>query len=177
MIGGVGEDEKGLSVVEMMNTETHQWSTAANLPEPMYFASATICGDQLYVLGGTMDSRYITSVYTCLMSDLFESCIMSVKSIWGQLADVPLLGSTCESFHNRLLAIGGNYSGIATSESAVYLYNLNHLATNCWEFISHMTIGRSRCLSIVVPDNQLMVVGGYINGLGKTDSIEFACAV
>jgi hypothetical protein len=64
VIGGVGEHEKGLSVVEVMNTETHQWSTAANLPEPMYFASATICRDQLYMLGGTIDSRYNTSVYT-----------------------------------------------------------------------------------------------------------------
>ena len=175
VIGGISEDEKGLSVVEVMNTETRQWFTAANLPEPMYFASATVCGDQLCVLGGTMDSCYIKSMYACLMSDLFESCVRVIDkrtceaNIWGQLADVPLLGSTCESFHGRLLAIGGNYSGKATT--AVYLYKST---TNCWEFISHMTTGRSCCLSAVLPDNRLMVVGGYINGLGKTDTMEFA---
>ena len=49
--GGWGVD-KWLSTVELMNTETHQWSTAASLPQPMYNVSATICGDQLYLLGG-----------------------------------------------------------------------------------------------------------------------------
>ena len=50
--GGSGEDDRVLSVVEVMNTETHQWSTAADLPEPMCTRSATICGDRIYMLGG-----------------------------------------------------------------------------------------------------------------------------
>ena len=49
--GGMGEVGM-LSTVEVMNTENHQWSTAADLPQPIYCASATVCGDQLYMLGG-----------------------------------------------------------------------------------------------------------------------------
>ena len=30
---------------------TIQWSTVANLPEPMYLASATLCGGKVYMLG------------------------------------------------------------------------------------------------------------------------------
>ena len=50
--GGKGKGYNVLSTVEVMNTETHQWSTAADLPQPMYQASATVCGDQLYMLDG-----------------------------------------------------------------------------------------------------------------------------
>ena len=59
-----------LSTVEVMDTETHQWSTAADLPQPMYWTSAIICGDQLYMLGGAEGSCYVKSVYTCSVSAL-----------------------------------------------------------------------------------------------------------
>ena len=59
-----------------MDTESYQWSTAADLPQPMRYASATICGDQLYMLGG--DSKNydpIKSVYICSVSTLLRSCV------------------------------------------------------------------------------------------------------
>ena len=42
--GGVGEGG-ALSTVEVMNIKNHRWFTAADLPQPMYRASATICRD------------------------------------------------------------------------------------------------------------------------------------
>ena len=47
--GGRGLGGRVLSTVEVMNTENHHWSTAPDLPEPMYLASATVCGDQIYM--------------------------------------------------------------------------------------------------------------------------------
>ena len=41
--GGEGEGYDVLSTVEVMNTGTHQWSTAADLPELTYLGSATVC--------------------------------------------------------------------------------------------------------------------------------------
>ena len=40
------------SIVEVMDTKTLVWSTVASLPHPYRDASGTICGDQLYLLGG-----------------------------------------------------------------------------------------------------------------------------
>jgi serine/threonine protein kinase len=40
--GGIGKGSRLLSTVEVMDIETHQWSTAADLPQPIYRASATI---------------------------------------------------------------------------------------------------------------------------------------
>ena len=66
------------STVEVMNTENYQWSTAAELPEPMYWASITICDDQIYMLGGAdKNHTFIKSVYTCSVSALLQSCVPS----------------------------------------------------------------------------------------------------
>jgi N-acetylneuraminic acid mutarotase len=179
--GGMGGSAKVQSTVEVMDTETRQWSTAADLPQPIYFASATICGDQLYMLGGTTVS-YVKSAYTCSVSALLQSCVpssMEAKfqrtsledkaSVWRQTTDLPVTLSSCESFHGRLLAVGGYESDEVTT--AVYMYNST---TNSWEIISHMTTGRCGCFTAVLPDNRLMVVGGDINVFYTTDSVELA---
>ena len=186
--GGRGESGAVLSTVEVMNTENHQWSTAADLPQRMYLASATVCGDRIYMLGGC-DTRitYTKSVYTCSVSALLQSCVPSSleaklkrtslsdkASVWRQVADLPVIRSTCESFHSRLLAIGGrDDSGKGTT--AVYEYSST---SNSWEVISHMTTGRYSIFTAVLPNNQLMVVGGWTDiGYNNTDTVELASVV
>ena len=183
--GGGGEGPSVLSTVEVMNTENRQWSTAANLPEPMWYASATICGDQLYLLGGAnKDYTYTKSVYSCSVNTLLQFCVRHSQrerapledkaSVWRQVADLPVISSTCESFHGRLLAIGGEVDSGECS-TAVHMYSST---TNSWEIISHMTTGRYECFTAVLPDNQLMVVGGSSAGLAlpsvPIDSVELA---
>jgi serine/threonine protein kinase len=179
--GGQGECSKVLSTIEVMGTETHQWSTAADLPQPMYHASATICGDQLYMLGGiSKDFDSIKSVYTCSVSTLLSPCVKNLQeersssvykaSVWEQVADLPVTRSTCESFHGRLLAIGGEMDS-GKHSTAVHMYNS---ATNSWEIISHMTTGRCGCITAVLPDNQLVVVAGGVTDGGVIDVVELA---
>ena len=48
--GGEGEGFTVLTTVEVMNTDTLQWSTASSLPYPLYGASATVCRDSVYLL-------------------------------------------------------------------------------------------------------------------------------
>ena len=54
--------------------------------------------------------------------------------------------------------------------SAVHMYNPT---TNFWEVISHMATPRYNCYAAVLPNNQLMVVGGKTDS-GETDSVELA---
>ena len=188
--GGRGDGAIVLSTVEVMNTENHQWSTAADLPRPMYWASATVCGDCIYMLGGVVDEFYTPtkSVYTCSVSALLQSCVpsslvaklkrtfLSDKArvyVWRQVSDLPAIHSTCESFHGRLLAIGGaDDSNQATT--AVYKYSST---SNSWEVISHMTTARYDCFTVVLPNNQLMVMGGRTDNIHvwtSTDTVELA---
>ena len=176
--GGWGLDCKALPTVEVMNTENHQWSTAAHLPEPLFLASATVCGDQICVQGGVNEkNNYTKSVYTCSVSLLLLSCSQNSQvdkaSTWRQLADLPVKRSICQSLHSRLLAIGG-ITDSREATKAVYMYNS---AANSWEIISHMKAARYDCFTAVLPDNQLMVVGGFMTldtGENTIDKVEFA---
>ena len=63
--GGAGKGYKKLSTFEVMDTATLQWSTASSLPKPFYTASVTLCGDQVYMLGGyDQNGKRSKSVFT-----------------------------------------------------------------------------------------------------------------
>ena len=182
VVGGLGEGDKNLSTVEVMDTETLQWSTASSLPHPLYIASATRCGDQVYMLGGWGQNGRSKSVFTCSLATLLQSCqpqspgerlktLSSASShkVWRQLADTPVTLSRCASLNGRLLAVGGKDSD-GKQTTAIHMYNTT---TNSWEVISHMKTPRRQCLVAVLPHNELMVVGGFIAGsLTSTDSVE-----
>ena len=72
--GGVGENYKELTTVEVLDIENRQWSTAVDLPESLQCYSATVCGDQLYMLGGAHRVIPTKSVYTCSLSALLQTC-------------------------------------------------------------------------------------------------------
>ena len=183
--GGTGEGYKKLSTVEVMDTETLQWSTASSLPHPLSEASATLCGDQVYMLGGRDQSgKRSKSVFTCSLASLRQSCqskslgtrlkTMSLAKghkVWHQLADTPFVSSMCASLHGhgQLLAVGGEDS-VRNATASIHVYNTT---TNSWEVIRHMATPRSQCLVAVLPHDELMVVGGDVTN----DSFEFVTVV
>ena len=63
----------GLCNVEVMNTDVLQWSVVASLPHPFMVASATICGDNLYMLGAKTQNGRSKEVLTCSVSNLLQS--------------------------------------------------------------------------------------------------------
>ena len=187
--GGEGEGGKELSTVEVMDTETLQWSTASSLPHLLSQATATLCGDQVYMLGGwEHNGKSSKSVFTCSLAALLQSCqsksgslgarmktlsLASRPKVWHQLPDTPVTHSTCASLHGQLLAVGGRDSDKACT-TAIHTYNT---ATNSWEIVSRMATPRSSCLVAVLPRNELMVVGGYTTRTEQTDSVGIATIV
>ena len=183
--GGFDDSYKSLKTVEVLNTETQQWHTAPDLPEPLARSSLALCGDLVYLLGGFKKLYYSThSVYSCLLNSLFLSESAGSKSlggrlvsaltrsnrgsIWNRVADLPVTLSTGVTLHGQLLAIGGRGSDNKPTV-AVHVYQPTD---NSWEVISHMTTPRLRCLAAVLPDNQLMVVGGRTTDNLTCDSVE-----
>ena len=169
--------------VEVMNTETLQWSTADSLPVQLTGFSMTTCGDQIYMMGGRQNTflegyQDTNSVYTCSLSDLLQekslvswlASALSLSKTWNRVADLPVTLATCVSLDGRLLAIGGASANASTV--AVRMYDP---PTNRWRIISHMKQPRNSCFAAVLPDNTLLVVGGrgpeecigYINEVEK----------
>ena len=173
--GGESRSNK-LDIVEVMDIQTLVWSTAASLSHPYSRASATICGDQLYMLGGFDKVGGAShSLLTCSLPKLLQSCSeTSSDSVWHRIADVLVIYSTCAAVNGELVAVGGmdntmlNYK----STAAVYKYNPT---TDSWDMISNMPTARNFCLVAVLPTNEMMVVGGHIKlSSGQTDIIEIA---
>ena len=163
--GGLGNIFTHLDTVEVMDTETLQWSTASSLPFPLRYASATICQDRIYLLGYDT-SKEQRSVLACSMADLRQSCrspgvgawlkSLTLKTVWHRVTDLPVYRSTCATLCGQLIAVGGKYRDDYTT--AIHQYNP---PTNSWEVISHMPTERCGNLVAVLPGNKLMVVGGY----------------
>ena len=183
---GAGGFKHNLAAVEVMNTETGQWLTASSLPHPFAWASATICGDRLYMLGGN-DRNCMTSVLTCPLPDLRQPSslggrlkraltLADQRQVWQEVADLPVYQSTCTTINGQLLAVGGcvSCSSYGDYTDAIYRYNPT---SNSWEVISHMPTARYFCLVAVLPSSELMVVGGDTGFLGSTDAVAIASVV
>ena len=181
VMGGEGEGQKVLKTVEVLNTGTQQWATAAGLPQPMYLGSATVCGDRIYFLGG-MDKSCSSSnlVFVCSLDALLQSCRSSPfmarlsvsrwNPVWSTVADLPVIRSTCVTFQDRLLAIGGSDSA-SDPTTAVHMYSL---ISDSWLTVSRLGTARWWCFTAVVPDGRIMVVGGWNSKWSNpTDTIEF----
>ena len=184
--GGTRDDDIELSTVEVMDTESLQWSTASSLPCPLIEASATICGENLYVLGGFDLSGQSKAVFTCSLSALLQTSqpeslgarlkkslsLAQQPSVWQKVADIPVYRATCTTLRGHILAVGGCNSDRKPT-SAIHKYDP---VKDSWTVVSHMTTARYCSLVVVLPGDRLMVVGGRtaISFLG-CDDVEIAC--
>ena len=161
IVAGGEHGSNRLDTVEVMDIHTLVWSTAANLLCPYSYASATICGDHIYMLGGRDKDSLTKLVLTCSLTKLLQSCSeTSSDSVWHRIADVPVYRSTCAAVNGGLVAVGGVDTIEYKITSTVHKYNP---ATDSWDIISNMPTVRCYCLVAVLPTNEMMVVGGFKN--------------
>ena len=173
-----GYDGSHLTTVEVMNISTKQWTTVSPLPQKRFLLSGTVCGDTLYLAGGRRDCTPSKSVFACSLPDLLTSSNSLVsrirqtlsqrQNVWKEVSSLPVVRSTLASFNGPLLAIGGE-DDAENATSDVYRYDPH---TDSWNVISQMKNKRSDCLAVTLPEDHLIVVGGYTQGDKLTDSVE-----
>ena len=161
-----------LDTVEIMNTVTQQWSAAANLPYPLYRASATVSGGYLYMLGGWSSGTNATnSVFRCSVSNLSTLPLNQ----WSKVANAPCCRSTCTTMKGQLLSVGGWSIQKGKISTDILMYDQ---ANNSWESIGNLSTPREHCFAVVLPDDRLMVVGGNCMWPSAlSDTVEFATCV
>ena len=133
----MGEERTRLKTVEVMNIETHQWSSAVDLLEPLFHSFSAVIGDRIYLQGGWgRDKTFTKLVFTCSVTSLLLSCsskslgtrFLSTLSrsnrttVWNRIADIPVTDSTCVSLHGKLLVVGGEDSENKPT-SAIHMYD------------------------------------------------------
>ena len=179
-----GEDGRNrLATVEVLDTDTRQWSIASSPTHPFTGATISICGERLYLLGGRDQTYSMTrSVLSCSVPELLQSCQpqplagklrtapANQSTIWRRVADAPHHLSSCATLCGQLVAVGGCEAGEETS--AITGYNET---TDSWEAMGHMPTARYWAL-VAILNGKMMVVGGSVGGwVTATDVVEILC--
>ena len=178
VVAGGHDGSKNLDKVEVMNIPTKQWSTARHLPHPFDQMSATICGDQLYLGGGNgKRGRPSKLVLTCSLPDLLRPQSLGAKlhtlslankpPIWQYIKELPVTRSTLTTL-GHLVAVGGR-DDFSNSTADVRHYDPQ---TNSWHDITKMKTKRHRPLVAILPEDQLIIVGGSNASLLSIYSVE-----
>lgn len=162
VVGGRTGVVKDLQTVEVMDTNTFQWSTAASLPQSIYSASMTICYDDLYLFGD--DS---THVYSCSLKALLESCHTPEKistaqrgSIWKRIKDLSVSESTAATLCGQVISVGGAHSASAQQADGVYCYDP---ITARWKSVGQTPVCCRLPLVTTLPDDKLIFIDGMQN--------------
>ena len=170
--------DKNLTLVEVMDIPNKQWTTASHLPCPFGQISGAICGDQLYLAGGFVELyKPSKSVLTCSVTDLLSPpspaaglrtlSLANKTVVWRRAHDLPVIKSTLITLGGHLLAIGGgDDSGRDTTD--VHCYDTH---TDSWQVVSNTENKRRLCLAAVLPEDCLLVVGGWCGSM-TIDSVE-----
>ena len=154
-----GLDGDSLTTVEIMNTETRHWTTVRSLPHPFIDAWLTICGNHVYMLGGNIRKTPSKFVFSCSLSDLQDN----KSGKWDTLPKVPVYNATCATVNGQLLAVGGKQSLEEGEKNCPVIYAYNPTEKS-WAIKCSMKIARSFCLVAALPNDRLMVVGGFVQG-------------
>ena len=171
IVAGGRRGSSNLNTVEVLDIETLVWSTSASLPHTYTQASANICGDHLYMLGGIDENGKTKSVLTCSLTELLRSrSEISSDSVWCRITDAPVVYSTCAAVGGEVVAVGGWDTAEDKNTSAVYKYNM---ISKSWDVITNMPTARRFCLVAVLPTNEMIVVGGIV-GYNSSNIVEIA---
>ncbi len=149
-----------LSAVEILNTATKQWHTAAKLPMACSTLTPAVVGDTLYLLGGCVgvtspNEKMLSISLSALISD-DTSQPARPHSDW-EVTGSRLTWSTAVSLHGSLLAVGGKDVGTGCKSSAIHLYNPK---TKGWTKIGDLPTALSQCSCAVLSSGELAVLGG-----------------
>ena len=135
----------------------------------------------MYMGGGASSGgEWSKSVLMCEVHELLQSTATQRHSqgasprdgmVWRQVADLPVTQSALVTIQGQLLAVGGHDLNQSDGTSEVCQYDT---ATNSWKVISHMKNKGRYLFAAVLPNDQLMVVGG---GRGASNLVEIASVV
>ena len=168
VVGGQTSDGDATSVVEVLHIATQTWATATRLPEKIVGQSVAVCGDTAYLVGGSNGSSCVRSLYTASVRKIVSSChrfallasVDRVGKVWKQHGDCPFTMMVAACSGNQLLAFGGEeVTKAATHPSEwIWIYDPDQ---DTWTPIQSMPSARKLCCITFLPDNNLVILGGY----------------
>ena len=167
--GGYGGSS--LTTVELLNTSTKQWLTAAPLPTQCGRMTSTILQDNWYLVS---DSKEVFSVSLPeIVSNSISKCpATNSTQLWHRLPDTPLKYSTAIALRGSILVVGGLLGGSLRS-TAIHLYLPE---SEKWTKVGDLPSARHYCSCILLPSGELLIAGGY-ESYATTSRVDVASIV
>ena len=161
VIGGRVNVGRWTATVELFHVRSRRWYELTNLPQALTLPSATICDNQLHVIGD--DGTGYSCSLQALLSGEQPITSQSVSNIltWTQLPRLPVKGSTAATLCGQLVTVGGMRGGTQVN-------SIHQLMDGQWVKIGSMSSVRSYCLVVTSSPDKMMIVGGW----GAGDSVE-----
>ena len=173
--GGLAEDDSVLNTTDVLDLTTMMWSTpeGLNLPVPLWRHHLVLCGEYLYLVGGTTvysrqsSGDYNSQAWRAKWSDFKQTGApqhsQPQKDVWTQIANPPTLCPTPVSCEGALCTVGG-VTRVNKPISTVYTYIT---ARNQWVSVGDMSVGRFWHCAVSLNSNTIFVSGGNVVNEGK----------
>ena len=164
VIGGSVGGRYCTAKVELFHVRSRRWYELTNLPSALFRPSATICDNQLHVIGHD-GTGYSCSLQALLSSDqpITSQSISNILT-WKQLPQLLVELSTAATLCGQLVIVGG-----WRDRSSVN--SIHQLIDGQWVKIGSMSISRGCCLIVTPSSDKMMIVGG-LEQLGTSNSVE-----
>ena len=161
------------STVEVLSSETGQWSTLAPLPFPLRLMSTAISNGRCYLIGGEHQEGTTRRAYSAPLPLLTASATHPSPSsaVWEVLPNCPLNGSTAAELGGCVLALGGRIQGVSSTD--VYLYSRN---SKSWRRTTAVNLPNASyyTTSATLAGNSIVVVGGLEKPDSRLNTVFFA---
>ena len=151
VIGGFCGGDHWTATVELFQVQSRRWYKLTDLPQLLIFPSATLCSDQLNVIGTG------TNGYSCSLQVLpsREQPITSpLTPSWKPLLPLPVTDSTVATLCGQIVLIGGRRGGSLVN-------SIHQLVDGQWVKIGSMATGRERCSVVSPSPDKIIIVGGW----------------
>ena len=162
------------SAVEVLSSETGQWSTLTPLPFALRRMSTAISNGRCYLIGGDhQESMSLRAVSASLLLLIESTSHPSPSSaVWEVLPNCPLYASTVAELGGCVLALGGQKPGSSTGSTDVYLYSRNSIS---WRTTAvNLPNASFYATSATLAGNSIVVVGGRENLNSRLNTVLFA---
>ena len=154
----IGGNTDQTPAVELLDVKNRRWYEISKYPDSLRYPSATICGDELHVIG-------IGGVgYSCSLQELLSGSFPLHQAplfiSWTPLPHPPVMLAVAASLCQELVLVGGDQVGLVDT--------IHQLVGQDWVKIGTMCNTRKSCLVASVSPDHILIVGG----VGADDKIE-----
>ena len=163
--GGEGDDGNVLDSIEVFDIAKSHWMIVnTHLPEPMFWISATICGDSFIIVGyGGADNMRYRGAFIILVDDILSlpqqthslSSTGKDNTKWHQLPDAPYWRTALVPNTSPPVIIGGEDEQVNTVND-ITIYDD---ASKKWNKISSLPINCAHT-TVAVNNQSIIVMGG-----------------